>query len=90
MARLPVLVFGSEEYFHGPRAAFGDGGARIWHVSMPKDARNPEIQPMHRVTVSGSSPLAWIPALVEMQWLALATALNLGVDPDALKSLDQR
>ncbi|MGZ3699373.1 MAG: SIS domain-containing protein [Bdellovibrionota bacterium] len=85
MARLPVLVFGSEEYFHGPSRAFGTGGAtgaKIWHVSLPKDGRNGDLQPAHRIGIFGSSPLNWVPALVELQWLALAVAMNLGVNPD--------
>jgi glucosamine 6-phosphate synthetase-like amidotransferase/phosphosugar isomerase protein len=82
MARLPVRAFGSEEFFHGPRFSVTDKD-RIWHVSMPKDPRETEIKAEHRVSVFGATPLAWVPALVELQWLALATAINLGVDPDS-------
>lgn len=32
--------------------------------------------------IYGGSPLAWVPALIELQWLALAVALNRGVNPD--------
>ncbi len=81
MARLPVRAFGSEEFFHGPRFSITPED-RLWHVSMPKDPRNNEIQPAHRVNVFGATPLAFIPALVELQWAALAVALNRGVDPD--------
>ncbi|OFZ55692.1 MAG: hypothetical protein A2428_13430 [Bdellovibrionales bacterium RIFOXYC1_FULL_54_43] len=81
MARLPVRVFGSEEFFHGPRFSVQKGDS-IWHISLPKDARAPEIDAAYRIEVSGNSPLAFMPALVELQWLALAVALNRGVDPD--------
>ena len=81
MARLPVRAYGSEEYFHGPKYAEGPNDV-IWHVSLPKDPRESQIKPAHQVGVFGSSPLAWMPALIELQWLALATALNRGVNPD--------
>jgi len=81
MARLPVRAFGSEEFFHGPVFSVA-ADAVIWHVSMPKDPRNDFIKPHHQIGVFGSSPLAWMPALIELQWMALATALNRGVNPD--------
>ena len=84
MARLPVHVYGSEEFFHGPKYAWKPEDS-IWHVSVPKDPRNADIsalRPSHTVGIFGASPLAWIPALVEMQWLALAVALNRGENPD--------
>lgn len=81
MARLPVRAFGSEEFFHGPKFSSTDKDS-IWHISLPKDPRNDEIHSTHQIGVFGSSPLAWMPALLELQWMALATALNLGVDPD--------
>ncbi|MBC7385835.1 MAG: hypothetical protein H7301_06705 [Cryobacterium sp.] len=81
MARLPVRAFGSEEYFHGPMFSNKEGDS-IWHISLPKDPRNEDIRPTHQIGVFGSSPLAWMPALLELQWMALATALNLGVNPD--------
>ena len=81
MARLPVRAFGSEEFFHGPMFST-KADDPIWHISLPKDPRNDQIRSSHQVGVFGSSPLAWMPALLELQWMALATALNLGVDPD--------
>lgn len=81
MARVPVRAFGSEEFHHGPIFSKKKTDV-IWHVSLPKDPRASQIEPALTVSVYGSSPLAWVPALVELQWLALATALNLGVDPD--------
>jgi fructoselysine-6-P-deglycase FrlB-like protein len=84
MARLPVRAYGTEEYFHGPRQSLGEL-ERLWHVSLAKDARNDDLKPDYRIGVFGASPLAWIPALVELQWLALATAFNRGIDPDGLK-----
>jgi fructoselysine-6-P-deglycase FrlB-like protein len=84
MARLPVRAYGTEEYFHGPRQSLGEY-ERLWHVSLAKDPRNDDLKPDYRIGVFGASPLAWIPALVELQWLALATAFNRGVDPDGLQ-----
>ncbi len=81
MARLPVRAFGSEDFFHGPRFSVKPDD-RIWHISMPKDPRNDQIKADHRIDIFGASPLAWVPALVQLQWLSLATALNLGVNPD--------
>jgi fructoselysine-6-P-deglycase FrlB-like protein len=83
MAKLPVRAYGSEEFYHGPRQALGEEG--LWHVSTPKDPRNDEIRrPAHRIGIYGATPLAWVPALVELQWLALATALNRDVNPDGV------
>ena len=82
VARLPVRSYSSEEFFHGPSRMMGESD-RLWHVSMPKDPRNAEIlRPHHQVGVFGASPLAFIPALVEVQWLALAVALNRELNPD--------
>jgi fructoselysine-6-P-deglycase FrlB-like protein len=81
MARLPVRAYGSEEFFHGPMFSATDRDV-VWHISLPKDPRNDQIRAAHQIGVFGSSPLAWMPALLELQWMALATALNLGVDPD--------
>ncbi len=81
MARIPVRAFGSEEFFHGPKFSTTEKDS-IWHISLPKDPRNDDIRSTHQIGVFGSSPLAWMPALLELQWMSLATALNLGVDPD--------
>ncbi len=81
MARTPVRAFGSEEFFHGPMFSMTDKD-RVWHISLPKDPRNDEIKSLHQIGVFGSSPLAWMPALLELQWMSLAVALNRGVDPD--------
>jgi fructoselysine-6-P-deglycase FrlB-like protein len=82
MARIPVRAFSTEEYFHGPRLALTDKD-KTWFVAHQKDRRATEIQAAHQVGMFGASPLAWVPALVELQWMALAVALNRGVDPDA-------
>jgi fructoselysine-6-P-deglycase FrlB-like protein len=85
MARLPVRAFGSEEFFHGPQFSRTDDDT-IWYIHHPKDARANEAlleHPKHRISIFGASPLAWVPALVELQWLALGTAVNRGVNPDA-------
>ncbi len=83
MAKLPVRAFSSEEYFHGPH--FSElPNSPIWHVSTQKDPRQEEIQAAYRISVSGGSPLAWVPALLELQWLALAVALNRDINPDLI------
>ncbi|MCM2324581.1 MAG: hypothetical protein NDJ90_15080 [Oligoflexia bacterium] len=82
MARLPVRAFGSEEFFHGPRFSVKPGDS-LWHVALPRDPRGTEIKADYRVDIFGASPLAWVPALVELQWLALAVSLNIGVNPDS-------
>jgi len=87
MAAHPVRAYGSEEFFHGPRLSFTSQDS-IWHFSIPQDLRHSDIaewvapQRLHRVEVSGVSPLSWIPSLVKLQWMALAVALNRGVNPD--------
>lgn len=84
MARIPVRAFGSEEFFHGPLHSVDLTKTKIWHVEVPKDPRSAQMKAAHTISIFGSSPLAWVPALMELQWLALATALNRGVDPDLL------
>jgi len=81
MARLPVRTFGSEEFFHGPHFSHAQD-ASIWHVALPRDERAGQIQSSLTVRVAGASSLAWVPALIELQWAALGVALNRGVDPD--------
>lgn len=81
MAQLPVRSFGTEEFFHGPRFS-STPEDRIWYVSMPNDPREKEVKADYTINVFGKSPLAWVPALLEMQWLALATAINRDVNPD--------
>jgi fructoselysine-6-P-deglycase FrlB-like protein len=85
MAKLPTRAYSSEEFFHGPSAALAhpdDTKKNLWHVSHGKDARNGELNSAYRIDIRGSTPLAWVPALVELQWLALAVALNRDVNPD--------
>ncbi|MBU6375716.1 MAG: hypothetical protein KGQ59_06955 [Bdellovibrionales bacterium] len=82
MAKVPARPFGSEEFFHGPKFSVTGG---IWHVRMAEDIRIKDLaalKPAHTIDIYGGSPLAWVPALVELQWLALAVALNRGIDPD--------
>lgn len=84
MARLAARAFGSEEFFHGPQRSVPPE-LPLWHVSMDDDSRNEDIariRPAYRVDVRGRTPMAWVPALVELQWLSLAVALNRGMDPD--------
>ena len=82
MARIPVRAYGTEEFFHGPHLVHTEED-RVWQVSHVRDIRGQEIKPAYRFDIHGSTPLAWVPALVEMQWAALAVATNLGVNPDA-------
>ena len=81
MARLPVRAFGSEEFFHGPRFSRRANDS-IWHVAVAGDSRSDSIDAACRIEASQATPLSWVPALVQLQWMALAVALNLGVDPD--------
>ena len=81
MARIPVRAFSSGRVFPGPR--FSRDRQRSDLVRRASEGRaQPEIQAAHQVGMFGASPLAWVPALVELQWMALAVALNRGVDPD--------
>jgi hypothetical protein len=88
MAGHPTLSYSSEEFFHGPSRVLGKEPESLWHISLPKDPRAhaiQELKPAVSIDVYGSSPLAFVPALVELQWLALATSLNLGLNPDSLQ-----
>ncbi len=90
MADLASRAYGSEEFFHGPRFAYSPEKDRVWHVSMPKDPRNAMIRAAHSIGIYGATPLAWVPALVELQWLSLAVELKGGFAPDrrSLASLE--
>jgi fructoselysine-6-P-deglycase FrlB-like protein len=81
MARMPARAFSAEEFHHGPHFARTDKD-KIWYLAHQKDRRVGDIKAAHQIGMFGSSPLAWVPALVELQWMALAVALNRGVDPD--------
>jgi fructoselysine-6-P-deglycase FrlB-like protein len=84
MAGIPVRAYGSEEFFHGPHRSAKPEDS-IWHVSMAKDSRNQDLSSREKVLtlgVSGSSSLAWMPTLMDLQWLSLAVALNRGMNPD--------
>ncbi len=84
MASLRCPVFSSEEFFHGPQVLTKKRGAaeRIWHVSVAGDPREKQIQADYRTCVPRAGALSWVSSLVEMQWLTLALALSLGVNPD--------
>lgn len=85
MARHPVRAYGTEEFFHGTSWGIKPED-RVWHVALPNDGRAKDIPGEARVTrtlaIQGASPLAWMPAMIELQWLGLALALNKGEDPD--------
>ncbi len=85
MARLTARAFGTEEYFHGPKLARA-AGDRFWYLGTPRDPRavdvRDKLKPEVSVQVDGKTPLGFIRALVELQWLGLAVAQNLGVQPD--------
>jgi len=85
MARMPVRSFGSEEFYHGPHFSHSDKDV-VWYLGHPKDARAQEpllTSAKRTISMFGASPLAWVPALVELQWLSLGVALNRGINPDA-------
>lgn len=80
MARLPARAFGTEEFMHGPR--YSAEGATIWLARTAADRNADEIKAMRVIDVETDSRLAWVRALVTLQWMGLAVALNLGVNPD--------
>ena len=84
MAGVRALAYGSEEYFHGPAASALRFGRKdqLWYVSAKEDLRGAQIQAQLKTSFESRKPLAWLPALVEFQWMSLAVALNLGVNPD--------
>ena len=84
MAAVKARAFGSEEYCHGPQLAAAPED-RIWHVVMPGDPRAGAMNAAHEIKISGCGILDWLPALVELQWLALAVAHNTDKDPDRKK-----
>jgi len=73
------VVFGSEEFFHGPQAG---ASKNSWYLAHPEDPRKKEIQASYQVGIAPGHSVAWVSALVEMQWLCLAVALNRGKNPD--------
>ncbi len=83
MARLPVRAFSTEEFLHGPQRSVRRPEDSVWTVCHPRDPRVNEIEADYRFQIHGSTPLAWVPALVELQWASLAVAVQLGIDPDA-------
>lgn len=92
MARWPTRVYGTEEFFHGPRQA-GIGPAsevepalvnRVWAVEHASDTRARELRAPRGFSFLGTTPLSFMPKLVELQWMALALALKRGINPDDL------
>jgi fructoselysine-6-P-deglycase FrlB-like protein len=81
MARHPVRAYGSEEFFHVTSWCMKPGEL-VWHLALPEDPRSGEIEAARRFPILSATPLAWVNALIELQWLALALALNRGEDPD--------
>lgn len=87
MAGVKVRAFGTEEFFHGPHFSVDPETDPLWYISAKNDPRASQIRRAdHTIGIYGASPLAWVPALVELQWLALAVALNRGMNPDEPKS----
>ena len=89
MAKVRPVVFGSEEFFHGPqlfsqKIVEGKRGFKenIWCLAMSHDSRAHEFSGGRQFIISGEHSLSWISSLVELQWLVLAVALKLGQDPD--------
>jgi len=90
MAFVQSKAFGTEEFFHGPRYAYKHAGAKdtIWHFSTENDARNDDLKATLRISVdTQTSPVSFVSALIEAQWLTLAVALKQGVDPDSAGKL---
>lgn len=82
MAHLPVRVYGSEEWFHGP-SWIRSKDDRVWYVQTPGDARSGDIKSDRTFAAQpADGPAGWANALIELQWLALALAESRGVDPD--------
>ncbi len=86
MTSIRPLVYGSEEYFHGPKILSENVGSteKIWYIFSGGDQRSHQITSEYRVDISGASSLSWVSALVELQWSVLALALHLGKNSDAL------
>ncbi len=91
MVGLFPVVFGSEEFFHGPQMvlqadpeAVSKNDRRTWYIAHPDDLRKKEIKSAYQVNIPQSNSVGWVSALVEMQWLSLAVALNLGKNPDGV------
>jgi D-arabinose 5-phosphate isomerase GutQ len=91
MVGLFPSVFGSEEFFHGPDAVLkaepeliSKNDLNIWYFAHPDDLRKKEIKAAYPVSLLQSHSVGWVSALVEMQWLSLAVALNLGKNPDGV------
>lgn len=84
MAGIRASVYGSEEYFHGPEASLARFKRKdpIWYISGSADPRLGQIQAQLKTEFQSEQSLAWIQSLVELQWMALAVALNKGVNPD--------
>jgi fructoselysine-6-P-deglycase FrlB-like protein len=81
VAKIPVRAFGTEEYFHGPRLSVQTSDS-IWWVKGTNDDRAKKLNTL-KIEMKDDSPLGWVNSLVQLQWLSLATAINLGVNPDA-------
>ncbi|MEO5970242.1 MAG: hypothetical protein ABIQ95_09970, partial [Bdellovibrionia bacterium] len=91
------VIFGSEEFYHGPQAVLQANsqtesgselgprnGRCLWYIAHPEDPRKKEIKAAYQVGIPQSHSVGWVSALVEMQWLSLAVALNLGKNPDGV------
>lgn len=85
--RQSVRAFGSEEYFHGTSWGWKPSD-RVWHISSPEDLRAKDIAAEAQKVIEIPSndpvlaPVAWVEPLIQLQWLALALALNRGENPD--------
>jgi glucosamine 6-phosphate synthetase-like amidotransferase/phosphosugar isomerase protein len=84
MVQARVPVYGSEEFFHGPRvlSLAQDRPESLWYIEVEGDPRASQIPTSKRVRIRSDSLLSWVDGLVELQWWTLALALNLGKNPD--------
>jgi fructoselysine-6-P-deglycase FrlB-like protein len=89
MARVRAIVFSSEEFFHGPQLYSQNGANKcmvsdpIWYLSTPDDLRSRDFPQARHFKISREHSLAWISALVELQWLSWVVAVNQGRNPDS-------
>jgi len=92
MARFPSWVFSSESFFHGPQWALAAKGRPEMLIPSTffREARRDEYRlrrtaefPSVSEGIGGSPCAQVLENLVRCHWMALALALNLGLNPDA-------
>ena len=88
MAQHRACFYSTEEFFHGPRVLSESRAQKqkdhIWYIAHPEDQRSSEVNAQQKIKIPSGLSLSWVSALVESQWMTLALALNLGVNPDGV------